>query len=424
MKEIRSRSAINAVVRIPGSKSLTHRAVIAAGLASGESHIKNFLSCEDTLYTIRALQELGAVISIDGEDLTVSGTGGQFPHSSDRKEIFLGNSGTSYRLLLSIVALANGEFLITGVPRMHKRPIGDLVAALNTLGVKAIYMERDEFPPVLIKAEGIRGGRTSIGGVKSSQYVSSLLLAGPYSDEGIEIEVTGTLVSEPYVDLTLDVMETFGIRVERKGYNYFKVPSGQGYSPRHFSVEGDASSASYFWAAAAVTGGKTITENIYSQKTRQGDIRFLHILEKMGCYVEKKADHVLVHGGTLTGIEADMSTMPDMVPTLAAVALFADGKTVIRNVSHLRHKESDRLRAVASEWSRLGGRVEELSDGLIIHGGSPLIGTMVDPHDDHRIAMSFALCGLKTPGIFIKDERCVEKSFPNFWDVFEELYRK
>jgi 3-phosphoshikimate 1-carboxyvinyltransferase len=421
MKEIKPRPAIDAVVRIPGSKSLTHRAVIASGLASGKSHIKNFLSCEDTLYTISALKELGAEISIDGEDMAISGTGGKFPHSSDRKEIFLGNSGTSYRLLLSTVALAKGEFVLTGVPRMHRRPIGDLVAALNTLGVEATCMGRDEFPPVLIKAGGIRGGRVVIRGDKSSQYVSSLLLAGPYSDKGIEIEVTGTLVSEPYVDLTLDVMEMFGIHVKRKGYSYFGVPSGQVYSPCQFSVEGDASSASYFWAAAAVTGGTTVTENIYSQKTRQGDIRLLHILEQMGCYVERKADRVLVHGGLLSGIEADMSTMPDMVPTLAAVALFADGKTVIRNVPHLRHKESDRLRAVVSEWNRLGSRIEELSDGLIIHGGTPLIGTMVDPHDDHRIAMSLAVVGLRVPGIKIRKEGCVDKSFTQFWDIWDRI---
>ena len=421
MKEIKPRSTIDAVVRIPGSKSLTHRAVIAASLASGKSQIKNFLSCEDTLYTISALKELGAEISVSGEDLAISGTGGKFPRSSDRKEIFLGNSGTSYRLLLSTVALANGEFVLTGVPRMNKRPIGDLVAALNTLGVEATCMERDEFPPVLIKAGGIRGGRVAIGGDKSSQYVSSLLLAGPYSDKGIEIEITGSLVSEPYVDLTLDVMEMFGIQVERKGYSYFGVPPGQGYSPRQFNVEGDASSASYFWAAAAVTGGTTVTENIYSQKTRQGDIRLLHILERMGCRIERKADRVLVHGGTLSGIEADMSTMPDMVPTLAAVALFAEGKTVIRNVPHLRHKESDRLSAVASEWNRLGGRVDELPDGLIIHGGTPLIGTTVDPHDDHRIAMSLAVVGLRVPGIKIQNEECVEKSFTRFWRVWEKI---
>jgi 3-phosphoshikimate 1-carboxyvinyltransferase len=319
------------------------------------------------------------------------------------------------------VALADGEFLLTGVPRMYKRPIGDLVTALNTLGAQAACMEQDDFPPVLVKARGIQGGRVAIGGEKSSQYISSLLLAGPYSDKGIEIEVTGSLVSEPYVDLTVDVMEMFGVQVERKGYHYFKVPSGRGYSPRQFNVEGDASSASYFWAAAAVTGGAMVTENIYSHETRQGDIKLLDILEKMGCRVERKTDRVSVHGGTLSGINVDMSTMPDMVPTLAALALFADGKTVIRNVSHLRHKESDRLKAVASEWNRLGARVEELPDGLIIHGGSPLIGTIMDPYDDHRIAMSLAVVGLRVPGIKIQNEECVVKSFTRFWHMWDKI---
>jgi 3-phosphoshikimate 1-carboxyvinyltransferase len=421
MKEIKPRWAIDAVVRIPGSKSLTHRALIAAGLASGRTKIKNFLSCEDTLYTVQALEALDAEISIDGEEVAITGTGGEFPHSLGRKEIFLGNSGTSYRFLLSTVALARGEFVLTGVPRMYKRPIGDLVTALNTLGVEATCMERDEFPPVLIKAGGIRGGKVAIGGDKSSQYVSSLLLAGPYSDKGIEIEVTGALASAPYVDLTLDVMEMFGIQVERIGYRYFRVPSGRAYRSRPFNIDGDASSASYFWAAAAVTEGTIRTENIYPHMTRQGDIGFLNILEEMGCRVERRSDHVVVRGRALSGIEADMRNMPDMVPTLAAVALFADGQTVIRNVSHLRHKESDRLNAVASEWNRMGSRIDELSDGLIIHGRHPLNGTMVDSHDDHRIAMSLAVVGLRVAGIKIRKEGCVNKSFTQFWDIWDKM---
>ena len=421
MKEIKTRSAVDAAVRIPGSKSITHRAVIVASLANGESRITNFLSCEDTLYTISALQGLGVPISIDGEDLTVSGTGGKFPPASSRKEIYLGNSGTSYRLLLSTVALANGEFLLKGTPRMHQRPIGDLVTALNALGVKASCLEQENFPPVLVKAEGIRGGKVKIEGDKSSQYVSSLLLAGPYADKDVEIEVAGELVSEPYVHLTIDVMNMFGVQVDREEPGRFRIPIDRGYSPRQFNIEGDTSSASYFWAAAAVTGGTVVTENIYPRQTRQGDIGLLHVLEDMGCRVDRQADRVVVHGGALSGLEADMGAMPDMVPTLAAVALFADGKTIIRNVPHLRHKESDRLSSVASEWNRLGARVEELTDGLIIHGGSPLTGTIMDPHDDHRIAMSLAVVGLRVPGIKIQNEGCVDKSFTQFWPMWDKI---
>ncbi len=412
---------MNAAVMIPGSKSITHRAVIAASLARGTSQIKNFLACEDTLYTINALRELGVQISIDGENIRVSGSGGRFPLASGRKEVFLGNSGTSYRLLLSTVALAKGEFVLTGSPRMHERPIGGLVGALSSLGVKVSSVEQDGFPPVIMQAKGIPGGRAQVAGDKSSQYISSLLLAGPYAESDLEIEVKGRLVSRPYVDLTLAVMEQFGVTVFREAYRYFKIPCGQEYEACQFNIEGDVSSASYFWAAAAVTGGTVTTKNIHSHTTQQGDIVFLHILEGMGCSIERGTDEVVVQGGSLSGVNADMSLMPDLVPTLAALALFADGKTVIRNASHLRHKESDRLKSIALEWERLGSRVEELEDGLIIYGGQRLSGAVVDPHDDHRIAMGLAIVGLRVPGIKIKNENCVNKSFPQFWELWDMI---
>jgi 3-phosphoshikimate 1-carboxyvinyltransferase len=421
MKEIQTRSSIDATVRIPGSKSITHRALITASLAKGESVLEAFLACEDTLYTVEGLQELGVEIIINGEDTKVQGTGGEFPSVGGRKEIFLGNSGTSYRLLLSTIALARGEYILTGTPRMYARPIGDLVGALNKLGVEASCAEKGDFPPVSVKAKGIRGGKVEIAGDKSSQYVSSLLLAGPYAEKYVEIEVTGTLVSQPYVDVTLDVMNMFGISVNRDGYRYFKVSGGQKYRPRKFKIDGDVSAASYFWAAAAVTGGTIKTENIHPHTTKQGDIALLDIMEEMGCRIEKGAESVVVRGGALSGIEVDMGAMPDMVPTLAAMALFAKGRTTIRNVSHLRLKESDRLRAIETEWRRLGGRIEELADGLIIHGGSPLSGTVVDSHEDHRIAMSLAVVGLRVPGISIRGEGSVNKSFPGFWELWYGL---
>ncbi len=421
MKEIQTRSSIDATVRIPGSKSITHRALITASLAQGESVLEEFLACEDTLYTVNGLQALGVEISINGEHTRVQGTGGEFPSAGGRKEIFLGNSGTSYRLLLSTVALARGEYILTGTPRMHARPIGDLVEALNKLEVEASCIEKGGFPPVSVKAKGIRGGKVKIAGDKSSQYLSSLLLAGPYAEKDVEIEVTGGLVSRPYVDVTLDVMKTFGIPVNRDGYRYFKVSSGQRYRPCKFKIDGDVSTASYFWAAAAVTGGTIRTENIHPHSTMQGDIDLLDIIEEMGCRIEKSAESVVVRGSELSGIEVDMGAMPDMVPTLAAIALFAKGRTTIRNVSHLRLKESNRLRAIASEWSRLGSRIEELADGLIIHGGGPLSGTVVDSHDDHRIAMSLAVVGLRVPEISIRGEGCVNKSFPRFWELWYGL---
>lgn len=421
MKEIKLISDLYATSKIPGSKSITHRAIIAAGLAEGRSLLKNFLECEDTTYTANTLQELGVGISFETDNLRVAGTGGTFKPAPSRKELYLGNSGTSFRLLLSVVALGHGEFVMTGTPRMLTRPIGALVTALNKLDVKASCVEQNSCPPVLVRADGIRGGKTQIAGNLSSQFLSSLLLSAPYATSDVEIEVTGELVSSPYVDITVDVMEQFGVEVERDQYRYFKIPSGQGYEPREYTVQGDASSASYFWSAAAITGGTVTTENIFPFKTRQGDMGFLEVLSQMGCRVEKKNDRVIVHGGKLSGIDVDMSTMPDMVPSLAAVALFADGTTYIRNVHHLRIKESDRLHAMAVECNKLGARVEETDDGLIIHGNQDLSGAEVYPHDDHRIAMSFAVIGLKVPGVRIKDEDCVNKSFPQFWTLWDDL---
>ena len=421
MKIIKSLSHINGITRIPGSKSITHRAIIVASLAGGESRLNNFLECEDTRYTINVLRDLGVNISINGKDLKVSGTGGNFHPLSSRKKLYLGNSGTSFRLLLSVVALGRGEFFMTGTPRMLVRPIGSLVAALNRLGANATCVGHNDCPPVLIKADGISGGKVCIEGRQSSQFVSALLLSGPYAKRAIEIMVMGRLVSKPYVDITLEVMAQFGVKVDRDGYGYFKIPSGQEYQPHEFTVQGDASSASYFWAAAAVTGGTVVTENIYPFAMGQGDIHFLDILERMGCAIERKTDRVVIHGGTLSGIEADMSTMPDMVPTLAAVALFAKGTTVIRNVPHLRHKESDRLNAIALEWHKLGGRIKEMADGLVIHGGEKITGTLMDPHNDHRLAMSLAVVGLNVSGLRIKNEGCVGKSFPQFWELWDRL---
>ena len=421
MKEINRLCKLRATVRIPGSKSITHRAVIAASLADGRSVLRDFLECEDTLYTINAMREVGVQITIEGNDLKVEGRGGKFGAGPIRKEVYMGNSGTSLRLFLSVAALCRGELFITGSKRMRSRPVGPLVIALNRLGVDASCIEKHGCPPVLIRANGIHGGRVLMDGDQSSQYLSSILLSGPYADNDIEIEVRGKLVSRPYVDITVNVMKEFGIRVERHNYDSFRISSGRRYRAGEFAIQGDVSSASYFWAAAAVTGGKITTENIYPHATRQGDIRFLEVLEEMGCFIEKGSDRAVVQGRSLSSVEVDMGDLPDMVPTLAAVALFARGKTIIRNVLHLRHKESDRLHAVALEWRRIGGRIEELPDGLIIHGGAPLSGTGVSPHDDHRLAMSLAVVGLRVPDLKVRDKHCVNKSFPSFWALWDSM---
>ncbi len=421
MKRINPKNNINSTILIPGSKSLTHRALIAAGLANGKSRLKSFLSCEDTLYTANTLKKLGINITLNADIAEICGKSGVFESSANIQQIELGNSGTSYRLLLSVAALARGKYLLTGTERMKERPVAYLGDALKTLGVDLIYQEKNGYPPVLINASGIKGGRVIIRGDISSQYISSLLLSGPYAESDLIIEISGELVSRPYIDLTLDVMSSFGVNVENDNYRKFKVASGQCYRAQDFVIDGDVSSASYFWGAAAITGGTVKTENIHPYKTRQGDIGLLDVLSRMGCEIEQSKDSVTVSGASLMGISIDMGSMPDMVPTLAVIALFAEGRTTITNVSHLRHKESDRIADTANEIRRIGGRVDELEDGLVIHGEEKLSGAEIDPHDDHRLAMSFAMAGLMVPDIVIKDEDCVKKSFPTFWNLWEKL---
>ncbi len=421
MKPIIQKDNINCTVNIPGSKSITHRALIAAGLAKGQSTLKSFLACDDTLYTAGAIQKLGIDIAINEDTVHVSGNGGFFNPVSEKLEIDLGNSGTSYRLLLSVAALANGPFIFTGTKRMKERPVAYLADALKKLGVDARYLEKEGYPPVLINASGIKGGRVIIPGDISSQYISSLLLSGPYAGSDLTVEVSGELVSRPYIDLTMDVMKSFGVNIENKNYRIFNVPSGQSYTAREFVIDGDASSASYFWGAAAITGGTVKTTNIHPFKNRQGDMGLLDILERMGCNIKREESSVTVSGRTLTGVCVDMGSMPDMAPTLAVIALFAEGKTTITNVSHLRHKESDRIADTANEIRRVGGRVEERDDGLVVYGEEKLSGAEIDSHDDHRLAMSFAMAGIRVPDIIIKNESCVNKSFPSFWKLWETL---
>ncbi len=409
------------VVTIPGSKSITHRALIAGGLAAGKTILRNDLKCEDTLHTAHVLAAIGVRMLRNGNNLIMEGIGQRAWGQPWEKALYLGNSGTSCRLLLPVLALAKGTFLMTGTPRMQERPMGPLVDALCHLGAAVSCVENNGCPPIRIASNGILGGAVSLPGDASSQFLSALLLSGPYAEKDVEITVKGDLVSKPYVDITIDVMAAFGVRVEREGYARFSVSAGQRYEPRDYTVQGDASSASYFWAAAAITGGTVTTRNIHPGG-RQGDIRLLEVLEAMGCTVDRESDRVTVTGSPLKGLDVDMGAMPDMVPTLAAVALFAEGKTTIRNVGHLRFKESDRLSAVTQEWRKLGGRVEESEDSLVVHGGENLFSAEVDPHDDHRLAMSLAVVGLKVPGVRIQNPACVSKSFPQFWDLWKGLF--
>ncbi len=415
-REIQTRERLEATLTLPGSKSVTHRALIAGALAGGESVLTNALASEDTQLTAQALARLGAAVVWEGSTVRVVGTGGRFQPVAE--PLYFGNSGTSHRFFTALVALGSGDYLLTGTPRLCERPVGELLASLKLLGVKAASQRGDGCPPVTVSG-GLIGGRTQLSGQVSSQYLSALLLIGPLAPLGVEVEITGELVSRPYVDLTLEVMAAFGISHFRRGYRFFQVPGGQAYQPQEFAVEADASSASYFWAAAALTGGRVTVANLSLDST-QGDIDFLSVLARMGCRIESTPAGLTVTGGPLTGITVDMAAMPDLVPTLAVLAAFAQGETVIRGVGHLRHKESDRLAAVATELAKMGVTVVETPDGLRIVGGSPRPAA-IDTYQDHRIAMSFAVAGLKVPGVVIRNPDCVRKSFPDFWTYWERL---
>ena len=417
MKQIRTIENLDTAVRIPGSKSITHRYLIMAALAEGRSQLRNPLWCDDTRYTAMALESLGAQITYSPDVAEVTGTGGKLDHPSE--PIFLDNAGTSMRLLTAVACLARGDCILTGSDRMHSRPIGELLAGLRPLGGVVESMEESGYPPVLIHGNGLKGGRTLVDASRSSQFVSAILLAAPYASNPVEIGIQG-LVSRPYVDITLDGMSRFGAVASWLDDETLRVEAPGQYQPGNYEVEGDCSSASYFWAAAAITGGKITTLNIV-RHSQQGDLAFLELLSQMGCRVEWHDHGVTVSGGRLRGIEVDMRDMPDMVPTLAVTAAFAEGLTVISNVGHLRIKESDRLQAVTEGLQRLDVQVDEGHDSLTIRGGSP-VGALIDPHNDHRIAMSFAIAGLVARGVGIEDETCVDKSFPEFWDRFEELY--
>ena len=415
-QEIQPLDKVQATLTLPGSKSYTHRALVAASLAPGESLLTNALDAEDTRLTAEALAHLGAHIDWREEGLKVKGVGGRWQPVMG--PLYLGNSGTSMRFLTALTALGEGEYRLTGNPRLCERPMGELLEALAQLGVKAYSTKGDGCPPIVVQG-GLKGGRARLSGSISSQYLSALLFISPLSPQGVEIEITGDLVSRPYVDLTLEVLGDFGVSYFRQGYRFFHLPGGQCYLPQDYAIEADASSASYFWAAAALTQGRVTITNL-TPDSSQGDVGFIKVLERLGCRLSAGDEGLTVTGGPLQGIEVDMATMPDLVPTLAVLAAFAQGETLITGVAHLRHKESDRLAAVAAELQKMGIAVQETPDGLRITGGQPQ-GAVIDTYQDHRIAMSFAVAGLKAPGTVIKDPESVAKSFPEFWEFFAKL---
>ena len=401
-------------MRPPGSKSITNRALVCAALADGISTLRGSLDSEDTQVMIAALRQLGISIKTDGprETLSIVGCAGRLPASAG--DLFVANSGTTVRFLTALVALGKGRYRLDGTPRMRERPIRDLLDALAQLGVDAKSEADTGCPPVVIEAAGLAGGRSTVRGDVSSQFLSGLLMAAPYAHSPLELLISGTLVSQPYIHMTLSVMRSFGVTIDAADLTRFHVPAPVCYQGRDFEIEPDASAASYFWAAAAIAGGQ-VTVGGLSRDSLQGDVAFCDCLELMGCRVDYRPTGTTVTGAAqLNGIDVDMNAISDTVQTLSAVALFAKGTTRIRNVAHIRHKETDRIGALATELRKLGADVNEHEDGLSITPAS-LHGATIDTYNDHRMAMSLALVGLRVPGVVINDPGCTAKTYPHFF---------
>tara|TARA_R110002072_G_scaffold271038_2_gene430984 strand:- start:111413 stop:112696 length:1284 start_codon:yes stop_codon:yes gene_type:complete len=405
-------------IRPPGSKSLTNRALITAALASGTTKLSGVLASDDTRVMVESLNRLGVSVTHDVDNCTmeVTGCGGKPP--ADKAELWLENSGTSIRFLTAFCSLGHGKYRLDGNERMRERPISHLVESLTKFGVDVECELGTDCPPVRMTAKGLTGGQTSIAGNVSSQYLSALLMAAPCASTPVDIEVTGELVSKPYIDMTMGVMAQFGATVLCPDSQRFAI-SPQQYKATNYDIEPDASAASYFFAIAAITGGEVTVEGL-SSYALQGDVHFVEALEQMGCKVHYNDDSITVKGDRLTGVDIDMNAISDTAQTLAVVALFADGPTRIRNVGHMRHKETDRVAAVVNEIRRMGVTAEEFDDGLTITPG-PIQPATIETYDDHRMAMSFALAGLRSDGIRIADPGCTGKTYPHFFSDLEKL---
>lgn len=415
---------ISGRVRVPGSKSITNRALICAAMAEGASVLRGALESEDTIVMVDAWRQLGVAIDWDRDAamISVRGCGGQ--PGSPHGKLFVANSGTSIRFLTAALAATRGEYTLDGVPRMRERPIGDLIQGLKEWGadVESHNRERPDCPPVHLRATGLAGGTARVRGDVSSQFLSGMMMAAPYCRGPVRLEVEGELVSKPYVSMTARVMESFGVRVLEEAENTYQISAPQRYRGIEYSIEPDASAASYFLAAAAITGGCVRVEGL-SMDALQGDVDFAKVLARMGCVLRSGDDYIEVEGRASQGIDVDMNSISDTVQTLAAVALFAKSPTRVRGVAHNRHKETDRIGDLARELRRLGAAVDEYEDGLTIHP-QVLKPETLDTYRDHRMAMSFSLIAMRIPGTEILDPRCTEKTYPGFFEDFGQLIGK
>lgn len=409
-------------VRVPGSKSISNRALLLAALAEGQSVIDGALFSDDTRYMAAALRQLGVEVACDegAARFEVAGCGGRWP--AREADLFVGNAGTAMRFLTAALCLGSGRYRIDGSARMRERPIEELLDGLRQLGAHLRSELGSGCPPVVVDANGLAGGEAALRAERSSQFLSALLQVAAYARREVTLRVEGDVIAQPYVDMTLAVMSHFGVRVERESYRQFHVRGGQTYRGRHYRVEPDASAGHYFLAAAALTGGHVRLEGL-DRSSLQGDVRFADLLAEMGAQVTWEAGAIDVRGPErLAGIDADLNAISDTAPTLAVLGAFARGPVRIRNIAHVRWQESDRIRALTTELARLGVGVEELPDGLVVHP-SAVHPARVETYDDHRIAMSFALIGLKVHGIRIADPGCVAKTFPDYFERLEELRR-
>jgi len=414
---------VSGEVNVPGSKSLSNRALLLAALAEGETELTNLLDSEDIEHMLNALTKLGINyrLSEDKTQCVVQGNGGAF-NVAEPLELFLGNAGTAMRPLCAALAASNVDTVLTGEPRMEERPIGDLVDALREAQADVTYLKNEGYPPLQIKGKTLNGGEMSVDGSVSSQFLTALLMAAPLFSGDVTIRIKGELVSKPYIDITLDTMAKFGVSVDNDNYQTFTVSGDAKYvTPGKFMVEGDASSASYFLAAGAIKGG-TVRVTGIGQNSIQGDIRFADVLEAMGAKVVWNDEYVEVTGAPLKGVNMDMNHIPDAAMTIATTALFAEGPTTMTNIYNWRVKETDRLAAMSAELQKLGAKVEEGHDYITVWPTDSLKHAEIDTYNDHRIAMCFSLVALSDTPVTINDPGCTRKTFPDYFTRFKTLY--
>ncbi|MCG7534831.1 3-phosphoshikimate 1-carboxyvinyltransferase [Pseudoalteromonas sp. OOF1S-7] len=412
---------VNGSVTLPGSKSLSNRVLLLAALCEGVTQVNNLLDSDDIRHMLLALAQMGVEVELN-EDKTsarVYGQGGRFNTPSEA--LFLGNAGTAFRPLTAVLAASQGQFTLIGEPRMEERPIGHLVDALHALGADIKYLKNKDYPPLQINGNGIEGGEVEIDGSISSQFLTALLMAAPLFVKDTTIRIKGELVSKPYIDITLGVMAQFGVAVSHDNYQVFHVKGQQGYvSPGSIMVEGDASSASYFIAAAAIAGGE-IEINGVGRKSVQGDIGFASVMEQVGAVIDWHDEKLVVRKGELNGVDIDANAIPDAAMTLATVALFAKGKTAIRNIYNWRVKETDRLYAMATELRKVGAEVTEGHDFIEITPPESFNLAEIDTYNDHRIAMCFSMVAVGGVDVIINDPGCTAKTFPTYFEALSSV---